>query len=106
MGSREQSRNVRGERNLWRPGPRHATSGTGMTGSSMERSRTEKRAQLQRLQERLEWLNPATQLRKGYAILRDETGRPVTTVQGRQPGDSLTAHLQDGQMKITVDTVE
>ena len=67
---------------------------------------TRGRERLQRLQERLEWLNPATQLRKGYAILRDETGRPVTTVQGRQPGDSLTAHLQDGQMKITVDTVE
>ena len=86
---------------------RHRTdSGRERLQRSMERSRTEKRAQLQRLQERLEWLNPATQLRKGYAILRDETGRPVTTVQGRQPGDSLTAHLQDGQMKITVDTVE
>lgn len=86
---------------------RHRTdSGRERLQRSMERSRTEKRAQLQRLQERLEWLNPATQLRKGYAILRDETGRPVTTVQGRKPGDSLTAHLQDGQMKITVDTVE
>jgi exodeoxyribonuclease VII large subunit len=51
---------------------------------------------------RMELLDPRLVLQRGYALLADEAGRPVTSVRETHPGQSLVATLADGEVALTV----
>ncbi len=57
---------------------------------------------LDRSRLRLELLDPRLVLQRGYALLSDEAGRPVTTVARTEPGQRLVATLVDGEVALTV----
>jgi exodeoxyribonuclease VII large subunit len=57
---------------------------------------------LERAATRLELLDPALVLKRGYALLRDEQGAAVTSVARTHPGQPLTATLADGEVALTV----
>ncbi|MBT2321136.1 exodeoxyribonuclease VII large subunit [Variovorax paradoxus] len=58
---------------------------------------------LERAALRLQLLDPALVLQRGYAWLTDDAGHPVTSVQGLAPGDAVRARLADGTVDMTVD---
>jgi exodeoxyribonuclease VII large subunit len=51
---------------------------------------------------RMELLDPRLVLQRGYALLADVAGRPVTSVRETHPGQSLVATLADGEVALTV----
>jgi exodeoxyribonuclease VII large subunit len=51
---------------------------------------------------RLELLDPRLVLQRGYALLSDEQGRPVSSVQQAHVGQALRATLADGEVDLTV----
>lgn len=57
---------------------------------------------LERAATRLELLDPKLVLRRGYALLRDEQGAPVSSAARTHPGQPLTATLADGEVALTV----
>jgi exodeoxyribonuclease VII large subunit len=57
---------------------------------------------LERQRLRMELLDPRLVLRRGYALLSDESGRPITSVQQTHPGQPLSAALADGEVALTV----
>lgn len=57
---------------------------------------------LERAGMRLELLDPKLILQRGYAMLRDERGVPMTSAHAAHPGDRLTATLSDGELPLTV----
>jgi exodeoxyribonuclease VII large subunit len=57
---------------------------------------------LERAGMRLELLDPKLILQRGYALLRDEQGVPVTSAKSTHPGDHVTATLADGEVALTV----
>jgi len=57
---------------------------------------------LERAALRLQLLDPRLVLQRGYALLTDPEGRPVTSVRQAQPGDALRATLADGAVDVTV----
>lgn len=57
---------------------------------------------LERAGMRLELLDPKLVLQRGYALLRDEQGLPVTSAARTHPGQALTATLADGEVALTV----
>jgi exodeoxyribonuclease VII large subunit len=57
---------------------------------------------LERAGMRLELLDPTLILARGYAMLRDDRGMPVTSASSTHPGDRITATLADGEVPLTV----
>jgi exodeoxyribonuclease VII large subunit len=57
---------------------------------------------LERSRMRLELLDPRLVLQRGYALLRAQDGRPVTSVRETHPGQSVVATLADGEVAMTV----
>jgi exodeoxyribonuclease VII large subunit len=51
---------------------------------------------------RMELLDPRLVLQRGYALLTDELGRPVTSVKQTRVGQPLAATLADGEVDLTV----
>ena len=60
---------------------------------------------LERSSMRLELLDPRLVLQRGYALLRDERGAPVTSAKQTHPGRAITAALVDGEVDATVSAV-
>jgi exodeoxyribonuclease VII large subunit len=65
----------------------------------------EKRVQLEShrllaLWKRLESASPASVLKRGYAIVRDEAGKPIARAKGLQPGQTLVNEFHDGKVKV------
>lgn len=58
--------------------------------------------QLQRLELRLQLLDPCQVLQRGYAWLQDEQGRTVSRVAQTHAGQALSATLADGKVDLTV----
>ncbi|MFM2342851.1 MAG: exodeoxyribonuclease large subunit [Pseudomonadota bacterium] len=54
---------------------------------------------------RLEALDPQRVLARGYALLGDADGRPVTGITGLAPGQMLQARLADGRLEVLVQAV-
>ena len=54
---------------------------------------------------RLELLDPALVLQRGYAWLADTNGVPITRAAQLQPGQPVRAELSDGEAFLTVDAV-
>jgi exodeoxyribonuclease VII large subunit len=68
----------------------------------------EKRVQLEShrllgLWKRLESASPASVLKRGYAIVRDEAGRPVARAKGAKPGQALVNEFHDGRLRVRVE---
>ena len=57
---------------------------------------------LERAALRLELLNPRLVLQRGYALLTDEQGRPVTRPAQVRVGDAVQARLAEGELDLTV----
>lgn len=54
---------------------------------------------------RLDALSPLRVLARGYGMVTDETGRPVTTVSALATGDPIGVVLADGRLSCTVEAV-
>lgn len=52
------------------------------------------------LWKRLESASPASVLKRGYAIVRDEAGRPVARGRGIRPGQGLVNEFHDGRVRV------
>jgi exodeoxyribonuclease VII large subunit len=68
----------------------------------------EKRIQLEShrllaLWKRLESASPQSVLKRGYAIVRDEQGRPVARAAAVKPGQPLVNQFHDGQVRVRVE---
>lgn len=68
----------------------------------------EKRVQLEShrllaLWKRLESASPQSVLKRGYAIVRDEAGRPVARASGVRPGQPLVNEFHDGKVRVRVE---
>ena len=57
---------------------------------------------LERARLRLELLDPRLVLQRGYALLADAAGKPVTSVRHVQAGQPLVASVADGDIPVTV----
>ena len=57
---------------------------------------------LDRARLRLEALDPRLVLQRGYALLADEDGQPISSVHQVRAGQSLRATLVDGEVALTV----
>ena len=57
---------------------------------------------VEQAQLRLGLLDPKLVLRRGYAWLQAEQGRPLTLAAEAEPGQSVTAILADGEVDLTV----
>lgn len=55
------------------------------------------------LWKRLESASPASVLKRGYAIVRDESGRPVARAKGIKPGQALVNEFHDGNLRVRVE---
>lgn len=55
---------------------------------------------------RLQDLSPLNVLSRGFAIVRNEEGRPVTSVAKAVPGQSLRLNLSDGDIDAVVQSVQ
>jgi len=58
------------------------------------------------LQARLEAVGPMATLRRGYAIIEREGGRVLTRIADVALGEVLTLRLQDGKLRVHVDSIE
>lgn len=68
----------------------------------------EKRVQLEShrllaLWKRLESASPQSVLKRGYAIVRDEAGRPLPGAKAAQPGQALVNEFHDGKLRVRVE---
>ena len=52
------------------------------------------------LWKRLESASPQSVLKRGYAIVRDPSGRPVARARGVKPGQPLVNEFHDGSVKV------
>ncbi|GEQ76676.1 exodeoxyribonuclease 7 large subunit [Comamonas testosteroni] len=68
----------------------------------LRRSLEQQKHQLDRIDLRLQLLDPRLVLQRGYALLTDERGRPVTRVGQAVPGAALKAQLSDGSVDVVV----
>ncbi|MES2632718.1 MAG: exodeoxyribonuclease VII large subunit [Pseudomonadota bacterium] len=67
------------------------------------RSRLQREGQaLEHARLRMELLDPKLVLQRGYALLTDQAGAPVTSVKQTAAGQNLVATLADGQVPVTV----
>ena len=65
-----------------------------------------RRLTLEGIAGRLHALSPLATMGRGYAVLMDNEGKPVTTVDTVAAGDSLVARLHDGRIETRVERVE
>lgn len=68
----------------------------------LQRSLEQKKQSLDRMDLRLQLLDPRLVLQRGYALLTDTHGKPVTQVQQAKPGAALKAQLSDGAVDVVV----
>lgn len=77
----------------------------GAARARLAASSPEKRVQLEShrllaLWKRLESASPASVLKRGYAIVRDESGKPVPRAKGLKPGQALVNEFHDGKVGV------
>lgn len=70
--------------------------------SILQRSLEQQRQKLGRMDLRLQLLDPRLVLQRGYALLTDDQGKPVTQVKQAAPGAALKAQLSDGSVDLVV----
>ncbi len=63
----------------------------------------ERKARLEGLAARLEGVSYAATLARGFVLVQDSSGAPVTTAAGVGPGAALALHFADGQVAVTAE---
>nr|WP_218628404.1 MULTISPECIES: exodeoxyribonuclease VII large subunit [unclassified Variovorax] len=66
------------------------------------RALAQRQDRLGRIGDRLQLLDPALVLQRGYAWLADPQGRAITSARQLAPGDAVQARLADGIVEMTV----
>ncbi|NVN41738.1 exodeoxyribonuclease VII large subunit, partial [Ameyamaea chiangmaiensis] len=61
------------------------------------------RARLDVLAGRLEAMSPLGVLERGYVLVRDADGRPVTRAEGARPGAQVTLTFRDGERAARIE---
>lgn len=74
-----------------------------LTATSPEKRVQQESHRLLALWKRLESASPQSVLKRGYAIVRDEQGRPVSRAKGVKPGSSLVNEFHDGKLRVRVE---
>jgi len=82
----------------------HDAAETRFRGAAPQRMSTALQA-LERLQLRLQLLDPRRVLERGYALLTGADGRAVTSVVQTYPGQALRAVLADGEVAVRVSSL-
>ena len=71
--------------------------------SQMAKVIRDNRRQVEHLSTLLETLGPSATLKRGYAIVTDESGRLVRSTQHVEQGDTIAVALDDGHLRAKVD---
>lgn len=74
-----------------------------LTAASPERRVQIESHRLLALWKRLESVSPQSVLKRGFALVRDERGHPVSRAQGVKAGQALTTEFADGQVRSRVE---
>ena len=74
-----------------------------LTATSPEKRVQQESHRLLALWKRLESASPQSVLKRGYAIVRDDQGRPVSRARGVPPGAALVNEFHDGQLHVRVE---
>ncbi|MBA4137602.1 MAG: exodeoxyribonuclease VII large subunit [Opitutus sp.] len=74
-----------------------------LSAASPERRVQQESHRLLALWKRLESASPQSVLKRGFALVRDEMGRPVARAKGVQSGQSLTTEFADGKIRTRVE---
>ncbi len=69
---------------------------------AMQRALAQPRERLAGLARQLQAVSPLAVLGRGYTLLQDESGQVVRRAADTQPGQSLTARLGEGRLKVEV----
>ncbi|MCZ6671569.1 MAG: exodeoxyribonuclease VII large subunit [Verrucomicrobia bacterium] len=72
--------------------------------SSMSSKVLENRNRLSRAQSLLQTLSPSSILNRGFALVRDDVGRPIVSKKAIQPGDKVTVQFKDGEVSLNRDS--
>ena len=75
---------------------------SGLPGQMLKVLRDNKR-QVEHLSTLLETLGPSATLKRGYAIVTDESGKLVRSTQQVKQGDTIAVALDDGHLRARVD---
>ena len=70
--------------------------------NAVERRRTDAAHHLEALALRLADVDPKEQLKRGFAMITDAEGQLIVSAAGHEPGKEVTAHLADGELRLTV----
>jgi exodeoxyribonuclease VII large subunit len=70
---------------------------------ALERASTDAGTRLTNLLARLESVSPRRVLERGYALVRDASGVPVTSIAGAAAGASLKIEFADGEAPVRVE---
>jgi exodeoxyribonuclease VII large subunit len=76
------------------------TARTRLAAASPEKRVQQESHRLLGLWKRLESASPQSVLKRGYAIVRDETGQPVARAKGVKPGQALVNEFHDGKVRV------
>lgn len=76
------------------------TSRTRLAAVSPEKRVQQESHRLLGLWKRLESASPQSVLKRGYAIVRDEAGKPVPRAKGLKPGQALVNEFHDGKVRV------
>ena len=74
-----------------------------LTDAPLRATLREARARLDGTAARLESLSPLAVLSRGYALVTDRAGQPITSAAGVKPGARLGLRFADGEVKATAD---
>ena len=74
-----------------------------LAGTSPEKRVQQESHRLLALWKRLESASPQSVLKRGYAIVRDEQGRPVSRAKGVKAGSPLVNEFHDGKLRVRVE---
>ncbi|MBC7942817.1 MAG: exodeoxyribonuclease VII large subunit, partial [Chitinophagaceae bacterium] len=79
------------------------TAGARLAAATPARRVEQESHRLLALWKRLESASPQSVLKRGYAIVRDEQGRPVSRAQGVAAGQGLVNEFHDGKLRVRVE---
>jgi len=74
-----------------------------VTAAPVQAGLREARARLEGCGARLESVSPLAVLQRGYALVTDPSGHPLTSAASVRPGARLHVRFADGQVKATAD---
>ena len=87
-------------------GRARADAAAGRLRHAVEIARSRIAARLDAAAVRLQALDPQQVLARGYALLADRKGRPITSVAALSVGDPVSARLVDGTAELTARNVQ